>query len=69
MNEQKNVLLAIALSAVVLIVWQYFFGMPQIDKQRQIQQQQAQQQAQPGTPAQPGSPPAPGSTAPTPGAA
>jgi YidC/Oxa1 family membrane protein insertase len=44
MTDQKNTLLAIVLSAIVLIGWQYFIGMPQMEKQRQ--QQQAQQQAQ-----------------------
>ena len=78
MNDQKNTLLAIALSAVVLIVWQYFVGMPQAEKQRQAQQQQQQQQAQkqqPATPPPPGTPapattPVPGqpSSAPLPGA-
>ena len=37
MNDQKNFILAIVLSAMVLIAWQYFIGMPQIDKQRQQQ--------------------------------
>lgn len=73
MNEQKNVLLAIALSAVVLIAWQFFFGMPQLEQQRKAQQAQQQQaqQSQPTTPGQPagqpGAPPQPGA-APTPGA-
>ena len=61
MSDQKNTILAIVLSAIVLIGWQYFFGLPQMEKQRQeaqrkIQQQQ-QQQTQPapsGTPTQPG---------------
>jgi YidC/Oxa1 family membrane protein insertase len=48
MNDQKNTILAIVLSAIVLIAWQYFVGMPQMEKQRQEallkQQQQAQQQ-------------------------
>jgi YidC/Oxa1 family membrane protein insertase len=73
MTDQKNTLLAIVLSAVVLIVWQYFVGMPQMEKQKQEallkQQQQQQQQVQqpgqpPAAPAQPGqqagAPPAPG---------
>jgi YidC/Oxa1 family membrane protein insertase len=52
MTDQKNTLLAIVLSAIVLIGWQYFFGLPQMEKQRQeaqlkAQQQQTQQQAQP----------------------
>ena len=29
MNDQKNTLLFIVLSAVILIGWQMFFGMPQ----------------------------------------
>ena len=41
MNDQKNTLLAIVLSAIVLIGWQIFFGVPQLQKQ---QQQQAQEQ-------------------------
>jgi YidC/Oxa1 family membrane protein insertase len=76
MADQKNMILAIVLSAFVLLVWQYFFGLPQMDKQRQQAQQQAQQQSQPpaGTPdarpqagAVPGAPPqapgVPGTTA------
>ena len=73
MNDQKNMLLAIVLSGIVLFGWQYFVGMPQMEKQRQQQQaqQQAQKQAQPpaaapGTPATPGAPAAPGT--PVPGA-
>jgi len=62
MNDQKNMFIAIGLSALVLIVWQYFVGMPQMEKQRQdaqVKQQQTQQQTTqvPGTPAQPGGAP------------
>src|SRR5262249_14902148 len=58
MSDQKNTILAIVLSALVLIGWQIFFGMPQAEKQRQIAQQQAQepaeqQQTQPGAPGAP----------------
>src|SRR5215813_10723760 len=67
MNDQKNTILAIVLSALVLIVWQVYFGMPQMDKQKQIQQQQAQERSQqpPALPSQtpgaaPQTPPAPG---------
>ena len=52
MTDQKNMILAIVLSAIVLIVWQYFVGMPQLEKQKQqVQQQQQAQQTtqQPGT--------------------
>ena len=82
MSEHKNTILAIVLSGAVLLLWQYFFGLPQMEKQRQEalqrQQQQTQQQTQP-SPAQPAQPgpggaPAPGTatapgTAPTPGTA
>jgi YidC/Oxa1 family membrane protein insertase len=76
MNDQKNMFLAIGLSALVLIVWQYFIGMPQMEKQRQeaeLKQQQTQAQTVPGTPAtpaQPGAmptPQAPGQAAAIPG--
>jgi len=78
MTDQKNTILAIVLSALVLIAWQIYFGLPQMEKQKQIQQQQAQersQQQQPPLPQQPGAtqaPSAPGAApqAPTqPGAA
>ena len=53
-NDQKNMILAIGLSVLVIIGWQYFIGGPQLEKQRQEQQlkqkqaQQAQQAQQPG---------------------
>jgi YidC/Oxa1 family membrane protein insertase len=75
MADNRNYILAIVLSILVLVGWQYFVGMPQMERQRQqqAQQQAAQRQAQPGqaaptTPAAPGAPGAPG-TAPVPGAA
>jgi len=46
MNDQKNTILAIVLSAIVVIAWQYFVGLPQMEKQRQEAQQKAQQQQQ-----------------------
>jgi YidC/Oxa1 family membrane protein insertase len=78
MTDQKNTILAIVLSALVLIAWQIYFGLPQMEKQKQIQQQQAQERSQqqpPPLPQQPGAtqaPSAPGAApqAPTqPGAA
>ena len=45
MNDQKNTILAIVLSAIVLIGWQVFYGLPQM--QRQDAQKQTQQQTQP----------------------
>ena len=49
MTDQKNTILAIVLSAVVLIGWQYFFAHAADGEAAQqiAQQQQAQQQAQP----------------------
>ena len=72
MTDNKNTIIAIVLSAIVLLGWQYFIGMPQMERQRQealLKQQQSQQA--PGQPApapgQPGAPPTPGqSTAPVP---
>ena len=58
MDDQKNLLLAIVLTGIVLMGWQYFFAVPQLEKQKQIaQQQQSQQlQTQPAPDAQPGAP-------------
>ena len=67
MNDNKNTILAIALSALLLLGWQYFFALPQ-EKARQEQlqlQAQLQKQAVPA-PAQPGQSPQP---APQPGPA
>jgi YidC/Oxa1 family membrane protein insertase len=46
MTDQKNTIIAIVLSALVLIAWQIYFGLPQMEKQKQIQQQQAQDRSQ-----------------------
>ncbi len=66
MSDQKNMIIAIALSALVLIVWQFFIGMPQMERQRQQAQQQTQQQTQPVQPQQPQTQATPGSNAPAP---
>src|SRR5262245_2138754 len=52
MTDQKNTIIAIVLSAIVLIAWQYFFATPQAEKQRQIAEQQRREQTQtpPGAP-------------------
>jgi YidC/Oxa1 family membrane protein insertase len=81
-DNNKNTLLAIVLSALVLIAWQYFIGLPQMEKQKQeavLKQQQQQAQAPtrqpsgqttPAAPAgQPGAPATPGQPAATPGPA
>src|ERR1700676_84055 len=76
MGDHKNTIIAIVLSLIVVVGWQYFVGYPQMEKQREqaLLKQQEQAQTQPGTTqpnaAQPGA--APGSTAtppPVPGTA
>jgi YidC/Oxa1 family membrane protein insertase len=49
MNEQKNTLLAIVLSLIVLLGWQYFFGLGQMHPPQNQQQAQSTPNA-PGTP-------------------
>src|SRR5215468_7037837 len=67
MNDQKNTILAVVLSALVLIGWQYFFAVPQ-QKQRQeeLQRQAPITQVRPSPEATPGQTP---DGAPTPPAA
>src|SRR6516225_7875751 len=62
MGDHKNTILAIVLSLIVVVGWQYFVGYPQMEKQReqaQLKQQEQQAQVQkPGTaPQQPGGTP------------
>src|SRR5258708_2445643 len=70
MGDHKNTILAIVLSLLVVVGWQYFIGYPQMEKQREQAQlkQQEQTQTQPGATqpnaAQPGATPGAG----TPGA-
>ena len=52
MTDQKNTILAIVLSAIVLIAWQIFFGLPQFEKQKQQAQKQPESQTQQPAPAQ-----------------
>src|ERR1700674_4567505 len=56
MTDQKNTILALILSALVLFGGQYFIGMPQMEKQKQIAQQRAREGVHParGPPPQPG---------------
>src|SRR5208282_3646668 len=55
MIEHKNTILAIVLSLLVVIGWQYFVGYPQMERQRHeaLLKQQEQTHPQPGT-TQPG---------------
>ena len=65
MTDNRNTILAVILSGLVLIGWQYFFNIPQMEKQRAAQQaQQAQSElAKPATPAASPATPAPQSGA------
>src|SRR5262249_28959360 len=65
MNDQKNTILAIVLSAIVLIGWEYFFTLPQKQRQEELQRQTQTTQVRPAPEATPnqgpgGSPAAPG---------
>ncbi|QIB34182.1 membrane protein insertase YidC [Ancylobacter pratisalsi] len=66
-SENRNMIVAIVLSMAVLIAWQFFSGVPQMEAQRQqqAQEQTAQQAAQPGAQS---AAPAPGTVAPAPAA-
>jgi YidC/Oxa1 family membrane protein insertase len=67
MNDQRNTILAIVLSAIVLIGWEYFYALPQKQRQEELQRQAQITQVQPAPRATPGQ--APGSTPAAPGAA
>src|SRR5579862_1474722 len=75
MGDHKNTILAIVLSLLVVVGWQYFVGYPQMEKQREQAQlkQQEQSQTQPGATqpnaAQPAATPNAGTPPPVPGAA
>jgi YidC/Oxa1 family membrane protein insertase len=68
MNDQKNTILAIVLSAIVLIGWEYFVGLPQKQRQDELQRQAQITQVQPAPQATPGQAtsgqPAPGQASP-----
>src|SRR4029079_12583443 len=56
MTDNRNTILAVILSGLVLIAWQYFYNVPQMEKQRAQSQTQAElakptQTAAPGEPA------------------
>jgi YidC/Oxa1 family membrane protein insertase len=63
MTDNRNTILAVILSGLVLIAWQYFYNVPQMEKQRVEAQRQAELQKP--TQAAPGAAPATG----TPGSA
>jgi YidC/Oxa1 family membrane protein insertase len=66
MIENRNTILAVILSGLVLLGWQYFFNLPQLEKQRAAQQAQSEM-AKPAPQAGSANTPAAGA-APTPAA-
>ena len=42
MTDNRNTILAVILSGLVLIAWQYFYNVPQMERQRVLQQTQAE---------------------------
>src|ERR1700694_5778653 len=62
MTDNRNTILAVILSGLVLIGWQYFFNIPQMEKQRAAQQAQSEM-------VKPAPQAAPGATTPQTGAA
>ena len=56
MGDHKNTIIAVVLSLLVVVGWQYFVGYPQMERQRQQAElkQQEQAQTQPGATNRPG---------------
>jgi YidC/Oxa1 family membrane protein insertase len=54
MTDNKNFIVAIVLSSLIIFGWQYFYAGPQAERQRRLQEQQQQQTSQQVAPAQPG---------------
>lgn len=66
MTDNRNTILAVILSGLVLIAWQYFYNVPAMEKQRAQQQAQAELQKttpQPTASATPGATPQSGGAA------
>src|SRR5437763_5172176 len=67
MTDNRNTILAVILSGLVLIAWQYFYNVPQMEKQRAQSQTQAEL-AKPSPQATPGSATPQAGTTPAPSA-
>ncbi|MXQ11634.1 membrane protein insertase YidC [Microvirga makkahensis] len=64
-EDNKNLIVAIALSLAVLLGWQYFFAAPEAERQRQAALQQQSAQVNPSAPNPPLSPSQAGGASPT----
>ncbi|MBB5049181.1 YidC/Oxa1 family membrane protein insertase [Rhodopseudomonas rhenobacensis] len=71
MTDNRNTILAVILSGLVLLGWQYFFNIPQMEKQRAAEIASKSQTVNPAQPqgAQPANPATPGAAIPQPNAA
>src|SRR5262252_689138 len=67
MTDNRNTILAVILSGLVLIAWQYFYNVPQMERQRAQQVELAKKSPPPA--ASPSAPPQPGSAPSAPAAA
>src|SRR6195952_5613239 len=67
MTDNRNTILAVILSGLVLIAWQCFYNMPQMEKQRaqQAQSELSKPAPQPGATSTPGTTPQAGAPAPS----
>jgi YidC/Oxa1 family membrane protein insertase len=61
-ESQKNLVLAIVLSVLVLFGWQYFYAGPKLKEEQERRQRAAQQQQQGAPTTQPGTAPVPGAS-------
>jgi YidC/Oxa1 family membrane protein insertase len=68
MTDNRNTILAVVLSGIVLIAWQFFYNGPQMERQRAQSQMQAELAKKTPQP-EPSAAPQPGTTAPQPGTA
>ena len=54
MTDNRNTILAVILSGLILIGWQYFFNIPQMEKQRAAERAQQAELAKTKPPAKDG---------------
>ncbi len=69
MGENRELLLAVTLSILVLIGWQFYIGVPTVEEKKAAQQTEQSQNLKPGTPAPSSTPGAPALPAVAPSAA
>jgi YidC/Oxa1 family membrane protein insertase len=50
MDDKQNYIIAIALSLIILIAWQYFYVVPQMEREEQLRERAAVEETLPATP-------------------